>query len=414
MLTAKAQFVDFKGKSYDWMIQSAESPANPMFDAYSDDVEQGVGEHDRLSVKSGALALDVVTPLINMIGMDDYFDQRAEDVDSNTATFGRAWTNLAVHGMGLGSGADGNGLLGWEWYLQRYAGLANPGEARAYAFADQGKFPMQKVFGTATNAVGAEIVGGTLGATPENLSTLHLRRLLTGNLGRPFDCLFMDEDTYIEMQLVIEQMPGNMAEHVMDKDFGRSMLTFDGTRLCILDAAGRTKKAKGAQILAGDLDVIEVPNSGDGAKFEGFSDLDIGRNAKIDDGAGGTHTAYIIKVLTSRKVQIETDASGQILDAELTLAPTHVVYGVSCNPRYGWFPIYHKTMGSPGQFGKNYQGRALGFAARDQGLIAQVNSGRKVLTQLDWFGNFVVRSPYAVRRLSHFKLARAHTTYSFG
>jgi len=218
----------------------------------------------------------------------------------------------------------------------------------------------------------------------------------------------------------VENMPGNTADHILDENFGRQVLSINGTNAMKLDAAGRKKKGKNV-VVDVSADTIEVKNtSGGHQKFIGFSDLDINRTFKLydadPDDPAASATLQSQGTVTSLdastphwKVNVSWSSGEPSSDkAEgdgwvLVLDKTNVIYATRYDGMDGVTAFYHENRGTPANPGQQYQGPIAGFNVHD---IGRARSGMRALeTQLDWFGNFAVKSPFAVARLSHFDFA---------
>lgn len=409
-LLRKLSFTKHKDVAEDWTIQKSESSANPIYDVYDDDVESDVGETERMSVKSGALALNVFTSLYNINSLSGYIDQKKLDITTSASKMGRVIVDRFLHGMGLGTDTVGIGLYGLEWYLQRWTGLHNI-DGVTFADPTAARFNRIKRFGTVEGTIGARLPNGTVmsgGATPKALAKADLRRILTGNKGLPYDMLLVDEDTYVEIETLLEAMPGNMAGTVMDKDFGREFISYNGTRIMLLDAVGAPKYGRDATVTTG-TDVINVPNTGKAKKWVGFSDLDVGRRIKVTDGTT-TFESTILKVLNTRSVQtVDTHAGATInTDTVVQVAKTVAMYGIHCDPKRGVHMTYQAGRGAPANPGPEYAGAMMGFTINDLGRVQ--TQGRKTVCHLDWQGNTIVRNPWSMTRFSHFDLPTAGKT----
>lgn len=410
-ILAKMDLVSFQGSSFDWNIEVDELDQNTLYDPYTDDVATGIGTTERVSVKTGALAADVKTPLYNIISKSDYVRQKTEDVESGTSKVGRDFIYHIVNGMGVALSADAFGLIGFEGWLEFFAGLHNPsttptvpaGWARP---AGHVVYFRQKMYGTSDGKITADVATNGL-----PLNDVMLRRLRRGNIGDPYTVIYTDEDSCVEIETILAGLPGNDAKTHMDADFGREMMTYNGMPIVILDAAGRRKKTGGAAATQSDATITISSSQMDGQKFIGFSDLDVGRKFKLDDGTN-TWEGTIASVTTGRVVEATTTAPETFsnTDTTMTLEPTNVIYAVTYHNQYGFHGLFHESRGMPANPGQNYAGAVAGFSVRDKG---EMEAGRKELVKMDWFGQFVCRKPYAIRRLSHYKLASAGNKYYF-
>jgi hypothetical protein len=170
----------------------------------------------------------------------------------------------------------------------------------------------------------------------------------------------------------------------------------------ILDAAGAAKVSSGNASITNGAAILTVDMTsatGD-PHFPGFTSLDVGRAVSIP-GAGAaaaTLSTTIVSVTNNTTAVVATNASTTVTDASITVAATNVIYAVRHDEEDGVCAVYHQNRGIPANPGQ-YFGPIAGFDAEDLGLLEASPMYR---TRLDWFGNFVVASPFAVARLSHF------------
>jgi hypothetical protein len=86
----------------------------------------------------------------------------------------------------------------------------------------------------------------------------------------------------------------------------------------------------------------------------------------------------------------------------LELDKTNAMYGVRYDTMDGATAFYHQNMGVPANPGEQYQGPIAGFNVTN--MDRERTGMRALLSQIDWFGDFAVQSPYAIARLSHYTL----------
>lgn len=403
-------FDSFTGASYDYNLEkslptddSAESP-------YGDDIASGVGEPERVSLDVAMLARDVKTPIVNDRGKSTINNQRARDIQSGAKKMARDFIRHHVGATGFGVS-----LNGFEKFLLDYAGDVHADGTRAYNGYLGANFvqkPGQKVFHTDD---------GFPGGTTQQLDSEVLRNFLNLAGDDDFDMLWVDEETYVQIQLIVEGMPGNWADHVMDENFGRPVLTFNGVGIMKLDAVGEAKTAlnvavdgDGSSTYDGTITVKNDTAANDGHnKFHGWTDADIGRSFTLYDSGGsaisnGTGTiADVDETDTSPRAVVDVTWTGTAPADQahsdgsyVVLDKTNLIYGLRYDSLDGATAFYHETMGAPANAGPQYQGPIAGFNATN--MDRERSGMRALLTQLDWFGNFAIKSPYAVARLSHF------------
>lgn len=405
-LTAVLPFDSFTGNSYDYNLEGSEALGSSIESPYGSDIPQNIGEPERIKLDTGMLARNVFTPIINERGKSTFTDQRARDIASAAKRMAKDMVTQHINGSGAGKS-----LNGFEKFLTDFAGLVDAAGNREIASGTIVTEEEQKVFLTDD---------GTPGGSAQNLDSEAIRTLLTRSGDEEFDMLWTDEQTYVQIQMIVENMPGNMADHIMSENFGRSVLMIDGTNVMKLDAAGRRKK--GANVIVNTTDdTVEVENSAAGdAKFIGFTDLDIGRDFTLYDGdpddpavsasaIGSGSVADLDDTSPNWKVSVTWDSEPGSDSATgdehyVVLDKTPVIYGARYDTMDGATAFYHNTDGAPANPGEQYTGPIAGFNASDLGR-ARAGNRRARETQLDWFGNFAVKSPYAVARLSHFSYA---------
>jgi hypothetical protein len=407
-LTAMLPFDSFAGQSYDYNLEDTLPSNDSSEDPYGSDIADGVGKPERIVLDVGMLARDVKTPIINKQGKSDINDQRARDIMSGAKKMAKDFVRHHVRAMGVGTT-----LNGFEKFLLDFSGDVFADGTRTYNGITAPRVDEQKVFHTSDGTPG---VANTGSATKNTLDTKVMRQFLTRSGDEPFDVVWCDEDTYVEVQEILSDMPGNMAQHIMDQNFGRPVLQFNGTRIMKLDAAGDVKVGKNIVFdSTTDPSTLKVENASDGhQKFHGFSDLDIGRNITIynSNTGGSSWDTGVIDDLDSssprRKVEVTMDNKTATTLSKsdsyrVEVEKTNVMYGLRYDDLDGATAFYHQNMGVPADPGEQYQGPIAGFNVTD--MDRERSGMRALLSQVDWFGDFAIKDPRAVARLSHYKLS---------
>jgi hypothetical protein len=402
-LVAMLPFDSFTGQSYDYNLEDTLPNDDSSEDPYGSNIADGVGKPERVALDVGMLARDVKTPIVNKQGKSDINDQRARDIMSGAKKMAKDFVRHHVRAMGVGTT-----LNGFEKFLLDYAGDVFADGTRTYNGFNGASFvhvDEQKVFHTDDD---------TPGGTSNALGTKVLRQFLTRSGDEPYDVIWTDEDSYVEVQEILANLPGNMAQHIMDENFGRPVLQFNGTRIMKLDAAGDIKVGKNVILdSTANPSYIEIDSSASGhPKFHGFSDLDIGRTFTIYDSNGNVYDTGTIDDLDSStpryKAEVtmdsQTNATLSTGDSHrLELDKTNVMYGLRYDDLDGATAFYHQNMGVPADPGPQYQGPIAGFNVTD--MDRERSGMRALLSQVDWFGNFAIKDPRSVARLSHYKLS---------
>lgn len=399
-------FDSFEGSSYDYNLEGSQPLDDSAESPYGSDIADGVGEPERVKLDVAMLARDVKTPIVNQQGKSNFNQQRARDVMSGAKRLARDLVTHHINGTGVGVS-----LNGLEKFLEDFAGRV---QANGTTNFDPGQIVRQKeqkIFHTDDD---------TPGGAASTLDSEVIRTFLTRNGDEPFDMIWTDEQSYVQVQLVVENMPGNTAEHILDENFGRQVLSINGTNVMKLDAVGREKKGLNAVVNV-TADTIEIDSTSSGhKKFIGFSDLDIGRSFKLYDGDPNDPQANatlqsegtvdsLDSTIPHWKVNV-TWTSGEPASDKATgdgwvlvLEKTNAMYAARYDAMDGVTAFYHQTRGTPANPGDQYQGPIAGFNVHD---IGRSRTGmRAIETQLDWFGNFAVQSPFALARLSHYDFA---------
>lgn len=401
-LVSVLPFDSYQGQSYDYNLEDTLPNDDSAGDPYGSNIADGVGKPERVALDVGMLARDVKTPIVNEQGKSDINDQRARDIMSSAKKMAKDFIRHHVRATGTG-----DSLNGLEKFLIDYSGDVLSDGTRAYNGDTVPRVDEQKVFHTDDDSPGG---------TSQSLGSRVLRQFLTRSGDEDFDLVWCDEDTYVEVQEILSNMPGNMAQHLMDENFGRPVLQFNGTRIMKLQAAGSPKVGKNV-VLDSTVSpsTLEIPNTSAGdTKFHGFTDLDIGRTFTIYDAnsGGSVYDTGTIDNLDSssprRKVEVTMDNNtsntlGTGDSHRVELDSTSVMYGVRYDDLDGATAFYHENSGVPANPGPQYEGPIAGFNVTD--MDRERTGMRALMSQLDWFGNFAVKDPRSVARLSHFALS---------
>lgn len=365
-LLLQLPFKRFEGDSYAFNREKTLPTDKSARDPYGTSIPGGVGTRERVAVASGMLARNADTAKIDVIGKSNINNQRANDIIMAAKALARDFVEQFISGMG-----DSYNLKGLEYWLDVY----------------DTEFTEQKVF--------ADDAGDGTG-TAQNLSLNLLDDLLTRWKGEGFDVIYSDRETYVEVMDLLNAAGGNVAAMFMTDNYGQPFFAYRGTRWYVLDAVGAEKTATaGAWDLTGGASekLVTVSEVAD-PYFVGFSDLDLGRSVTVD----GTDVGVITAIIDERNVT--TDGVAGDDTGAVVVAATHAIYACRFDEEDGVTAIYHSNRGVPQNAGK-YYGPIAGFDAENIGLL---ESSPIYRTRIDWFGNYVQQSPYAVARLSHYAL----------
>jgi len=143
-----------------------------------------------------------------------------------------------------------------------------------------------------------------------------------------------------------------------------------------------------------------VPN------FAGVSSSRVGSVISVS-GTGGSFTGRITAVNTtnpaSTVLTIASPSNTTLVTAitSLTFPRANVIYGVQFDEEDGTTAVIHSNTAVPAGTVGEYHGPIGGFSAEDLGIL---DDRLQYRTRLDWFGNFVVHTPYALGRLVGFSI----------
>jgi hypothetical protein len=195
---------------------------------------------------------------------------------------------------------------------------------------------------------------------------------------------------------LLNQAGGNVAGMFMKDNYGEPYWAYRGIRWYVLDAVGAEKTAADGTYdhTGGASEKLLTISSVEDPYFLGFSDLDLGSTVTVDGTSVGTVTSVIdYRTVTTSGAGDTSDHSGAVV-----IEKTHAIYACRYDEEDGFTAVYHANRGVPANVGE-YYGPIAGFDAEDLGLL---EDSPRYRTRLDWYGNFVLQSPFALARLSHF------------
>lgn len=378
-LLERLSFKSFEGSSHNFNAEVSLPTDHSSRDPYGTTIPTGVGTRQRISVESGMLARNADTAKIDVIGKSDINNQRANDLILASKKLADDLTYMFVNGVHIDAGTDFN-LKGLEYWLDFY----------------NGTFTEQEVFGTDT---------GLVSGVKQNLSLRMVDDLLSRNKGEEFDTIYSDRQTMVTFMNLYNLAGGNTGAMFMDPNFGKGsamVFMYRGKPWYVLDHAGAAKVSSGnGGITSGAAAlVVDMTAATGDPHFPGFTSLDVGRTITVTGAgsAGATLSTTISAVTAVNAATLAANASTTVTDGTVTVSATNVIYAVRHDEEDGLCAIYHQNRGIPANPGQ-YFGPIAGFDAEDLGLLEASPMYR---TRIDWFGNFVVQSPFAIARLSHF------------
>lgn len=363
-LFAQLPFKSFQGQTYDFTQEEQIAQGNSAQDPYDTTIPTGGGKNKRISVPVTMLIRNAITPKIDVLGKSDYFDQRRDDMEKEAKRLARDFFQQFFNGLvDSSSPTEAYNLRGLEYWFDQYSG-----------------FTEQTFFATAD---------GTRSGSAENLSYTHLDELLSRQKGDEFDVLYMNRPTSIAFRSLLNNMGGNVAGMLMMDQFGRQMLTYDGTPIVVSDAVGMDKQITDADVSGSTVTVQS-------SEFLGFSDLVIGQTIELNN-----ETSTVASVTNAHEVEITTgsditDGSGYSGHVE----QDNVIYAARFDSVDGVCAVYHNNRGVPADAGE-YYGPIAGFDAEDQGLL---EDSPRYQTRLDFYGQLVNHDPRAVARAVGFSV----------
>lgn len=360
-------FKSFEGDSHAFNREKTLPTDSSARDPYGTSIPGGVGTRERVAVASGMLARNADTAKIDVIGKSNINNQRTNDIIMAAKKLSQDFVEQFVYGQG-----DSYNLKGLEYWMAQY----------------EADFNEQKVFATSLSDVSG-------GAALNNLSLSLLNDLLTRWKGERFQTIYSDRETYVEVLDLLDAAGGNTAGLFMKDNYGEPFFAYRGTRWYVLDTIGSEKTATAGTFTTA-TDVVSITEVAD-PFFLGFSDLDVGRSVTVD----GVAVGFIETVTDARTVVVSDPDTAADQTGAVVIAKTNAIYACRFDEEDGVSAIYHTNRGVPQGAGK-YYGPIGGFDAEDLGLLENAPIYR---TRLDWFGNFVQQSPYAVARLSHYAVA---------
>ncbi len=372
-------FKSFEGDSYGFNAEVSLPTGNSSRDPYGSTIPSGVGTRQRIAVESAMLIRNADTAKIDVVGKSNINNARTNDLMLASKKLASDFTYSFINDVHIDGGSDFN-LKGLEYWIDFY----------------NATFTEQEVYGTND---------GTATGTKLNLSLRMVDDLLSRQKGDEFDVIYSDRATMVTFTNLYNLAGGNTATIFMDPNFGKgsaAVFMYRGKPWYIMDDVGAAKVSNGnGAVSSSDATlVVDMTSATGDPHFPGFTNLDIGRSITVA-GAGAAAadlTTTILSVTSTNTVELAVNASTTVSDAIVTVAATNAIYAVRYDEEDGATSIYHQNRGVPANAGEFY-GPIAGFDAEDLGLL---ESSPFYRTRLDWYGNFVVQSPYAVARLSHF------------
>jgi len=366
-------FRRFEGSAYAFNQEATLPSGSSARDPYGTTIPGGVGTRLRQAIDVGMLARDADTALIDIVGKSDFNNQRSNDIQMAAKKLAQDFSFQFVNGRSdLGvTYADFN-LRGLEHWLATY--LAS--------------FPDQVIF--ATN-------DGLSNGTKQSLSLTKIDDLLSRWKGQGFDAIKSDRATAVAFKGLLNLAGGNTGALFMIDQFGQPVMQYSGVRWYISDDVGAEKVSGAAGEITSGAATLVVDDVKD-PFWIGFSDLDVGRGIDVTTASIPANTT-VLSVTDIRTVVLSANAGGTATVGVVTVSATEAIYAVRFDEMDGMSAIYHSGRGVPvGSIGEHH-GPIAGFDSEDIGLL---ESGRIVRMALHWFGNFVLHSPFATARLSHF------------
>lgn len=358
-------FKRFEGESYAFNREATLPTSASARDPYGTSIPGGVGTRQRVAVEAGMLARNADTAKIDVVGKSNINNQRTNDIILAAKKLAQDFVNMYVNGVHDVSGVTTDyNLRGLEHWL----GFNAPA------------FPEQLVFAD-TNGNGT--------GTRQALSLTLIDDLTTRYKGEGFKTIYSDRQTLVAFMNLLNLAGGNVAAMFMKDNYGEPVFAYRGVRWYVLDAVGAGKTAAAGTVATNGAFTI---TSAQDLFWTGFSSIDVGRQVTV-----GASNFTIASVTGPRSATVTAPPAAAVTGA-VSFGQTHAIYAVRHDEEDGVTAIYHNNRGVPANSGK-YHGPIAGFDAEDLGLLEDAPMYR---TRLDFFGNFVCHSPYAIARLSHF------------
>ena len=372
-------FKSFEGDSYGFNAETALPTGNSSRDPYGSTIPGGVGTRQRIAVESAMLIRNADTAKIDVVGKSNINNARANDLMLASKKLASDFTYSFINDIHVDGGTDFN-LKGLEYWIDFW----------------NGSFTEQEVYGTDDE---------TATGTAQNLSLRMVDDLLSRQKGDEFDVIYSDRATMVTFTNLYNLAGGNTATIFMDPNFGKgsaAVFMYRGKPWYVMDDVGAAKTSSGnGAITASDATLtVDMSSATGDPHFPGFSNLDIGRAITVP-GAGAAAADLVTTIASINSVssvELAVNASTTVSDASVSLAAVNAIYAVRYDEEDGVSSIYHQNRGVPANAGQHY-GPIAGFDAEDLGLLEASPFYR---TRLDWYGNFVGQSPFAIARLSHY------------
>lgn len=426
-LAAELPFQSSEFSNDTWTVESSRPSGDSAQNPYSDNVASGTGgRHQVKEVETGMLSRDADTPIKDINSASNPNAAKATYRDSSARRLAFDFEEEMVNGMGLAPH-----LHGMEYYLTRYGGFAQPDATYNQINNSWPRFETQKIFWCDSDASSSTDYRFPLDPTDSAhskhpLSLEMLDKLLKRNGGRSPDVLATTEQTFDWIkQLYRLSAGGDRMEVFMSNTFNQKVIDYEGTPIIRLDhslqgvdsvGVGSTKSMDpsnntGVTVSSGSSTqelTVNDPGSDADNRFQGFSDLDVGRTIELDpDGSSnGPEEATIVAVKDRHTADI--NLIGGTLSAHTSedaiVKETEAIYGLKLDMSNGFSARYNQIReGAVGErrSAPDSEGpqSIVGFRALDKG---EVESGRKERDSFDWMGTFHCRGVYGVSRASHY------------
>lgn len=225
-----------------------------------------------------------------------------------------------------------------------------------------------------------------------------------------YSAIISDLSSFINFRALIEVAGGNTAPMLMAENFGVSVFShgqYNGVPWIVYDRVGASKTTSASVgITSGDQTVtVDVSASTGDPGWEGFGDLDVGREITIP-GAGvaaGDLVTTIQSVTDANTVEVDDAASTTVAasSGSLTVTATNVIYMVNFDEDDGFHYRYPEQNGSfPATVGKCLPSVG-GMTEINIGLLQNCEIDR---VRLRTYGNFANEGADSIVRLSHYSL----------
>jgi hypothetical protein len=358
-------FKSFEGANFAFNYEATLPTTTSVINPYqTSNLSEGVGTVTKVQVPSRGLARNADTPRIDVIGKSDINDQRAGDVLRAAKKLGEDFARGFVQGITYGTDISGGAyqLHGLDHWVDFYD--------------DSGGFTEQDFVAA----------GGAL-------SLDDIVDLLSRQKGNAFNVVFLPRPTMNAFRGILNDMPGNTAEMVMEEKFGKPVLMYDGIPFVTLDPveADKVVGANNWAVATNAVTYDTLDNS-----FRGFSQSDIGKT--ISDASDSTTVATWVDAdsITVASGASLTDTEALTLDGD----SVPLIYAVFMDEEEGVSAVYHRNLGDLNASMGEHNGPIAGFTANEIGLLE--SAGDIFRVRLSWYGNIASQSPYAIARMRGF------------